>query len=63
MKNVGFPCVFAQNGPPKGGQKWSQKQAKNGAVFGPDLGKRGSKIHQKLALGCHLGSLGGAKLV
>ena len=50
MKNVGFPCVFAQNGPPKGDQKWSQKRAKNGAILGPDLGQKGVEIHRNRSL-------------
>ena len=40
MKNVGFPCVFAQNGPPKGAQKWSQNGAKNEPEMKPNLGQK-----------------------
>ena len=50
MKNVGFPCVFAQNGTPKGGQKLSQNGAKNEPEMVPKLGQKGVEIHRNRSL-------------
>ena len=50
VKNVGFPCVFAQNGPPKGGQKWSQNEPKMEPFWVQIWAKKGSKIHRNRSL-------------
>ena len=45
-KTICFPCVFAQNGPPKGGQngaKMKPKTSQNGVRFWSNLVGEGSQ--------------------
>ena len=46
-ENDCIPCVFAQNGPPKGGQKWSQNGAGNNPKMGSDFGQNRLKNPSK----------------
>ena len=53
FKTLCFPCVSAENGPPKGPPKWARNEAKWGrkwARIGSNLGRKVVEIHQNRIL-------------